>query len=220
VKLLLVEDDEDLSSFLTRVLREEGLDVSVSDCARRALDVLERETFQLVILDRMLPDLDGLAVCAEIRKRELEVGVLMLTARGELEDRVGGLEAGADDYLVKPFEVEELIARVRALLRRAGSNEATVGALRVDGRRRAAWLDSKPLELTVREVALLSYLVQNVDRAVSREELLKAVWEATFDPGTNVVEVYVSRLRTKLGGFAWMLETVRGGGYRIRRDPN
>ena len=110
MKVLLVEDDGELASFVARVLREEGFEVSIADSARAALTILKQETFNLAILDRMLPDQDGLAVCAEIRRRELDVGVLMLTARGELEDRVGGLEAGADDYIVKPFEVEELIA--------------------------------------------------------------------------------------------------------------
>jgi DNA-binding response OmpR family regulator len=219
VKLLLVEDDVELSSFLQRVLREEGFEVVASDRAKSALVALERDVFQLVILDRMLPDRDGLTVCAEIRRQEIDVGVLMLTARGELEDRVGGLEAGADDYLVKPFEVEELIARIRAVLRRTES-ETTIGALRVDWRRRGAWLDAKRLDLTDREYALVAYLVRNANRAVTRAELLKAVWETSFDPRTNVVEVYVNRVRNKLGAHAWMLETVKGGGYRLRPEQN
>ena len=154
MKVLLVEDDGELARFVGRVLREEGFEVSTADSARAALAMLKQETFNLAVLDRMLPDQDGLTVCAEIRRRELDVGVLMLTARGELEDRVGGLEAGADDYIVKPFEVEELIARIRAVLRRTES-ETTVGPLQMDWRRRSAWLESKRLDLTVRELALV-----------------------------------------------------------------
>ena len=167
MKVLLVEDDGELASFVARVLREEGFEVSTADSARAALTILKQETFNLAILDRMLPDQDGLAVCAEIRRRQLDVGVLMLTARGELEDRVGGLEAGADDYILKPFEVEELIARIRAVLRRTES-ETSVGPLHMDWRRRGAWLESKPLDLTVRELALLSHLVRNASRTVRR----------------------------------------------------
>jgi DNA-binding response OmpR family regulator len=219
VKVLLVEDDGELASFVSRVLREEGFEVSTADSARAALTILKQETFNLAVLDRMLPDQDGLAVCAEIRRRELDIGVLMLTARGELEDRVGGLEAGADDYIVKPFEVEELIARIRAVLRRTES-ETTVGPLHMDWRRRGAWLESKRLDLTVRELALLAHLVRNASRTVTRAELLKAVWETEFDPRTNVVEVYVNRVRNKLGAYAWMVETVKGGGYRLRPEPS
>jgi DNA-binding response OmpR family regulator len=218
MRILLVEDDEELSGFLVRVLREEGLDVVRADCAREALSLLKQEAFQLVVLDRMLPDLDGLAVCTEIRRQNRELPVLMLTARGEVEDRVTGLDSGADDYVVKPFEVEELLARIRALLRRAASPLIVVGPLRLEWRRRSVSIDGTPLELTAREYALLEHLAREPDRVVNRAELLEAVWQTRFDPGTNVVEVYVNRVRNKLGRHARMLETVKGLGYRLRKD--
>jgi DNA-binding response OmpR family regulator len=218
MRLLLVEDDEELSGFLVRVLHEEGLDVVRADCAREGLRLLKQQTFQLVVLDRMLPDLDGLAVCAEIRRQKLELPVLMLTARGEVEDRVTGLDSGADDYVVKPFEVEELLARIRALLRRGASPVMVVGPLLLDWRRRSVSIDGAPLELTAREYALLEHLAREPGRVVSRAELLEAVWQTRFEPGTNVVEVYINRLRNKLGRHARMLETVKGLGYLLRKD--
>jgi DNA-binding response OmpR family regulator len=218
MRILLVEDDEELSGFLVRVLREEGLDVVPADCARAALTLLKQQTFQLVVLDRMLPDFDGLTVCTKIRQQSRELPVLMLTARGEVEDRVSGLDSGADDYVVKPFEVEELLARIRALLRRAAAPLIVVGPLRLEWRRRAASIDGTPLDLTAREYALLEHLAREPDRFVSRAELLEAVWQTRFDPGTNVVEVYVNRVRNKLGRHAPMLETVKGPGYRLRKD--
>jgi DNA-binding response OmpR family regulator len=219
MKILVVEDDEELSAFLVRVFREEGLDVASADCAREALSLLNQQTFQLVVLDRMLPDLDGLAVCRDIRRRDLELPILMLTARGEVEDRVTGLDAGADDYLVKPFEVEELLARVRALLRRGASPVIVVGPLRLEWRHRSGSIAGAPLDVTSREFALLGFLAREPERVVSRAELLEAVWHTRFDPGTNVVEVYVNRVRNKLGQYAGMLETVKGLGYRLRKGP-
>jgi DNA-binding response OmpR family regulator len=218
MRILLVEDDEELSGFLVRVLREEMLEVVRADCAQAALSLLKQQAFQLVVLDRMLPDRDGLAVCLEIRRQRRELPVLMLTARGEIEDRVTGLDSGADDYVVKPFEVEELLARIRALLRRAASPVIVVGPLRLEWRRRSVSIDGTPLELTAREYALLEHLAREPDRVVSRAELLEAVWQARFDPGTNVVEVYVNRVRNKLGRHVRMLETVKGLGYRLRKD--
>jgi two-component system, OmpR family, response regulator len=215
---LLVEDDPDLAGFLDRVLREEGLDVTRADCARDALSLLEQQTFEVAILDRMLPDLDGLAVCTEVRARGLDLAVLMLTALGETEDRVTGLDAGADDYLVKPFEVEELLARIRALLRRAASPAIVVGPLRLDWRHRSGTIDDSALNLTTREFALLAHLAREPDRVVSRAELLEAVWHTRIDPGTNIIEVYINRVRTKLGRHAAMLETIRGSGYRLSRE--
>jgi DNA-binding response OmpR family regulator len=218
MRILLVEDDEELSGFLARVLAEEGLDVVRADCAREGVRLAEAQTFQLVVLDRMLPDSDGLAVCTELRRQGRDLPILMLTARGEVDDRVTGLDAGADDYVVKPFEVEELLARIRALLRRTASPVIVVGPLRLEWRRRSTALDGTPLELTAREYALLEHLAREPDRVVSRAELLEAVWQTRFDPGTNVVEVYVNRVRNKLGRHARLLETVKGVGYRLRRD--
>lgn len=218
MRILLVEDDEELSGFLIRVLREEGLDVVPADCARDGLSLLKEQAFQLVILDRMLPDADGLTVCKEIRRQSSELPVLMLTARGEVDDRVSGLDSGADDYVVKPFEVEELLARIRALLRRAAGPLLLIGPLRVEWGRRSVSIDGMPLELTAREYAVLEHLAREPDRVVTRAELLEAVWQTRFDPRTNIVEVYVNRVRNKLGRHAGMLETVKGLGYRLRRE--
>jgi DNA-binding response OmpR family regulator len=218
MRILLVEDDEELSSFLVRVLHEEGFEVVRAASAGEALGCLDAQSFQLAVLDRMLPDLDGLTICTAIRRHDLELPVVMLTARGELEDRVAGLDSGADDYVVKPFEVEELLARIRALLRRAASPIMSVGGLRLEWSRRSASIDGLPLELTAREYAVLEHLAREPDRIISRAELLEAVWHTRFDPGTNVIEVYVNRLRNKLGRHARMLETVKGLGYRLRKD--
>jgi DNA-binding response OmpR family regulator len=142
----------------------------------------------------------------------------MLTAMGEVGDRIEGLDAGADDYVVKPFEVDELLARIRAQLRRLDLPALVVGPLRIDWRRRIALVDDVPLDLTAREFSLLAHLAAAPDRPFARAELLAAVWHMRFDPGTNVVEVYVNRVRNKLGRASWMLETVRGSGYQLRGD--
>jgi DNA-binding response OmpR family regulator len=164
----------------------------------------------------MLPDLDGIEVCAAIRATNAETPILMLTAMGEVVDRIAGLDAGADDYVIKPFEIDELLARIRAQLRRLDLPARVVGPLRLEWRARSVTVDQVPVELTPREFALLAHLAEEPDRPVGRAELLEAVWHARFDPGTNVVEVYVNRVRAKLGRHSWMLETVRGAGYRLR----
>jgi len=217
VKVLIVEDDAKLAKFLAKILEEEGYP---SEICRNGLDGLEQArtgAYDLILLDWMLPHLDGLSLCRMLRNEGMAVPVLMLTARGELKERVLGLETGADDYVVKPFEVEELLARVRALSRRSGmAASMQFGPLTIDRLRHAVQLDGQVLELTAREYALLLHLVFHSDRIASRAELLQSVWGATHDPGTNVVEVHISRLRDKLGERAWMIETVRGSGYRIR----
>ena len=175
--------------------------------------------YNLVILDWMLPDMDGLSVVRELRRRGVQVPVMMLTARGEVSEKVLALDAGADDFVVKPFEVEELAARVRALLRRAvGARRLDLGPLRVDFTERKASLDGALLDLTSKEYALLLHLAHRIDRVVSRTELLAQVWGSSFDPGSNLVDVHVSRLREKLGDAAWMIETQRGVGYRLRTE--
>lgn len=213
MRVLLIEDDQALSGFHVRLLQEEGYEVSACDCGMRGLAAVAG--CDLVILDGMLPDMDGLEVCRTLRQRSGEVPVLMLTARGELADRVTGLETGADDYLVKPFEVEELLARIRALHRRAGAPIGTCGPLRIDWRRRRAIVDSQPLPLTAREFDLLACLMRQRAEVVGKAELLREVWGMERDPGTKIVEVHMSRLRAKLGAAASLLETVRGGGYRL-----
>lgn len=219
LRVLLVEDDDALADFLLRVFAEEGFEATRCTMASEALEQIDRDERTVVVLDRMLPDRDGITVCAEVRRRGLDTAILMLTARGEVEDRVGGLDAGADDYLVKPFDVDELLARIRALRRRTGASVTKIGPLRLEWRQRAASIDGARLDLTSREFDLLAHLAGQPDRPAGRAELLEVVWQTRFDPGTNVVEVYINRLRNKLGEHATMLETVKGLGYRLRGTP-
>jgi DNA-binding response OmpR family regulator len=167
----------------------------------------------------MLPGSDGVTVCRTLRERGITTPILMLTARGEVAERVIGLEAGADDYLVKPFELDELLARVRALLRRAsGHARLTVGVVEIDRIARKVSVAGARIDLTAREYALLVFLAENAGEVVPRTTLLVEVWGTAFDPGSNLVEVQVSRLRDKLGEHASIIDTVRGLGYRMRRD--
>jgi DNA-binding response OmpR family regulator len=217
VKLLVIEDDLKLARLLTRVLQEEGY--VVDGCAKGESGLRQATSglYDLIVLDWMLPDLDGLSLCRRLRELGTSLPILMLTSRSELTERVMALDAGADDYVVKPFEIEELVARIRALLRRvAGAGKTRVGELQIDPRFRQASLGSTALELTTREYALLSHLARRAGEVVTRSELLAHVWSARFDPGSNLVEVHVSRLRDKLGRWDWMIETVRGAGYRLR----
>jgi len=220
VKVLVVEDDTKLSRFLVRVLLEEGF---AADTCATGSDVLTRApsgTYDVIVLDRMLPDIDGLSVCRRLRQNGFTTPILMLTARGELRDRVLGFEAGADDYVVKPFEVEELVARIRSLTRRAsGLLKLAVGQLEIDRIGREVKLGGAQLDLTTREYALLVDLVHHAGYVVSRADLLARIWGTSFDPGSNLVEVHISRLRDKLGDAAWMVETVRGAGYRLTSMP-
>jgi DNA-binding response OmpR family regulator len=217
MKLLVVEDDQKLAKFLVRVLCEEGYVVDWARTGTEAEQQTQAITYDLVLLDWMLPGADGLSVCRTIRQRGSDVPILMLTARNETRERVLGLESGADDYVSKPFEVEELVARVRALLRRAhATSRLRAGPVEIDPMARRAFLEGVPMVLTARELMLLTHLVRNADRAIGRTELLSQVWETAFDLGSNVVEVHVSRLREKLGRHAAMITTVRGVGYQLR----
>lgn len=205
-----------LARFLRRALVEEGYSADLCGSGADALAQARSSIYNAILLDWMLPDIDGLSVCRELRAQGVGTPILMLTARGEVQERVLGLQTGADDYMVKPFEVEELVARVQALLRRAsGQVSLQIGELVIDPVGRAVRIGTTRLDLTTREYAFLLHLAHRVDRAVSRAELLSQVWEVKFDPGSNLVEVMVSRLRDKLGEHAWMLDTVRGRGYRL-----
>jgi DNA-binding response OmpR family regulator len=218
VKVLILEDDRKLASFLARVVSEEGLVADVCARGREAIVQAASSPYDLIILDWVVPETDGLSACREIRAAGVTVPILMLTARGETRERVLGLEAGADDYVVKPFELDELIARIRALLRRtSGFGGLRCGDLEIDRGSRQASLAGAALTLTNREYMLLLELVHRADQTVKRSELLAKVWGIHFDPGSNIIEVHVSRLREKLGPRAWMIETVRGVGYRMRR---
>ncbi|MDC0673466.1 response regulator transcription factor [Nannocystis radixulma] len=219
MKALIVEDDVKVALFISRVLSEEGW---VTDQCTHGLDAVRQARsveYDIILLDWMLPDIDGLAVCRELRRAGSVAPIIMLTARGEVSERVLGLEAGADDYMVKPFEIDELLARIGALLRRTqGFGRLVVGVLEIDRLRRVVTLESKPVDLTGREYALLLCLASQEGRVVARSELLAQVWATHFDPGSNLIDVQISRLRDKLGDHAWMIDTVRGKGYRLRRD--
>ena len=220
VRALIVEDDTKLASFLLRVLTEEGFSGDLCASGADALTQARTGLYRLMLLDWMLPDLDGLSVCRELRRAGNPLPILMLTARGEVRERVLGLEAGADDYLIKPFEVDELVARIHAVLRRtAGQYLVRVGELELDRFSRHVWLGGQPIELTNREYRFLLHVVQHAGNPVRRSELLSEVWELGFDPGSNLIEVLVNRLREKLGASSWMIETVRGYGYRLRTEP-
>jgi two-component system, OmpR family, response regulator MprA len=220
-RVLVVEDDDEIALALQRSLRMEGYDVRLAEDGVDALDQAHAFLPDVVLLDLGLPKLDGIEVAKELRKREDDVGILMLTARDGLEDRVAGLDTGADDYLVKPFERQELLARLRALLRRRpprGSAPLVVGDLRLNPDTHEVVRAERPIDLTQREFELLEYLMRNERIVVSRQRLLDEVWG--YDPFsiTNTIEVFVSNLRRKLeaDGEPRLLHTIRGAGYVLR----
>ena len=219
-RILVVEDDEAIADVLRRTLRQEGHEVRSSPDGLQALVAAEEFVPDVVILDLGLPDLDGVEVCRRLRS-ESDVPILILTARGELGDRVAGLDSGADDYLVKPFERQELLARMRALMRRRpprGSAALVVGDLRLNPDTRQVTRAEREIELTNREFELLEHLMRNEKLVVSRERLLEEVWG--YDPlaMTNTIDVFISNLRRKLeeGGEDRLLHTKRGAGYVLR----
>jgi len=223
---LVVEDDADIVELVSLYLAKDGWEVdSVSD-GRRALDKVRRGSYQLVVLDVQLPGLDGLSVCAELRRDRAtsSVPVVMLTARGDETDRVVGLEIGADDYIVKPFSPKELLARVRALFRRidrrADDEEVTVvGPLEMDRARHVVRCQGRVVRLTAKEFALLAALLEARGRVLSRQALLQDVWGYSYAEGTRTVDVHVRRLREKMPAFARSIVTVKSLGYRIPREP-
>jgi DNA-binding response OmpR family regulator len=231
MRLLVVEDEEDLADALRVGLVRAGYAVDVAVDAAEAYDRLLVNGYDLMLLDVNLPDTDGFTVCRAIRRGEVEVAagsdlrVLMLTARGALGDRVRGLDEGADDYLVKPFALAELLARVRALLRRDTGGAGTVlrvGDLSLDNARHEAHRDGRRLHLTPKEFGVLEYLMTRPGHVVSAEELLEHVWDENADPFTQTVRVTVGTLRRKLtdgDGGTPPIETVVGRGYRLRDQP-
>ena len=217
MKVLVVEDDKKLARFLAQALTEEGYVVDTCSRGRDALTQAGQVPYAVIVLDWMLPDLDGVAVCREIRRSASNVPILMLTARAEVGERVTGLDAGADDYMTKPFALEELLARIRAAIRRGQTEAQTVrvGSLTIELVDHVVHVDGARLDLTPREYSLLVLLARNAGRVVPRSEILSQVWETLRDPGSNVIEVNVKNLREKLGAAAPVLETVRGVGYRM-----
>jgi len=222
VRALLVEDDHIIADFVARGLREAGFAVDRAADGADGLQLAMTSTHDVAIIDVMLPKLDGLSLIKELRRRHITTPVLILTARHAVDDRVAGLEAGSDDYLIKPFAFTELLARVQALIRRATAAPAathlTAGDLTLDLRSRRAARGGREIDLRPRELALLEYLMRNAGRVVSKTMILSHVWDYSFDPRTNVVDVLVHRLREKIDrDFDHkMIQTVRGMGYVLK----
>lgn len=216
-RILIVEDEPRLATFLERGLKSRGYSTKVVEDGSAAAAIAADEDFDLVVLDLGLPDLDGLSVLRVLRRRGERLPVIVLTARDDLTDKIEGLDAGASDYVTKPFKLEELQARIRAQLREGRTSEPTVleaGPVTLDLRTRKAMVEGRTVDLTAREFTMLETLMQHADQVLSQEQLLSHVWGYDHDPGSNIVEVYVAYLRRKLGSEA--IETVRGMGYRLR----
>jgi DNA-binding response OmpR family regulator len=219
VKLLIVEDELPTATFLKRGLVEEGYSVDTADTSVKADEAVFVNRYDLIILDVMLPGADGFTLCKRWRAAGLSCPILLLTGRDAVRDRVAGLDAGADDYLVKPFAFEELLARLRALLRRKSDvieeTELTAGPLSLVRSRREVKIRNETLDLTPREYSILEALMQRAGQVVSRTLLWESVWETQSEPNSNVIDVNVGYLRKKLGADAHLIKTVRGSGYLI-----
>jgi DNA-binding response OmpR family regulator len=222
MRILVVEDERKTAAFIWGVLQAEGFSVDISDDGDDALSAVLATPYDVIVLDIMLPGRNGLSVLRELRDRRNAVPVLLLSARGHVEERIEGLDAGADDYLPKPFELGELVARVRALGRR-GRGESAAAVLRladliVDTASRAVTRGSSKIELSTTEYRLLEFLLRSCGRVCGRMQILQQVWEYDFDPGTNLVSVYVRRLREKIDTSfePKLVHTVRGMGYVMR----
>jgi len=221
MKILLIEDERKIASFIERGLKEEHFIVDVAYDGENGSYMAQVNDYDLVILDIMLPGKDGVRVCTELRKKKIDTPILMLTARDSIQDKIFGLDAGADDYVTKPFAFEELLARVRALLRRKSSKNTMnlkVANLELDQRTHRVTRAGKEIELTNKEYNLLEYLMLNANHVVTRTMLYEHVWDVHFDTFTNVVDVYINYLRNKIDkNFAkQLIHTVRGTGYIIR----
>jgi len=217
MRVLVCEDDAGMATFLERGLSSRGYATTVVEDGRSALAIGRDEDFDLAILDLGLPDIDGFSVLDELRRRGERMPVIILTARDDLSDKVTGLDGGASDYLTKPFRLEELLARVRVQLREGRTQDPTMleaGGVTLDLRTRKALVDGELIDLTAREFSLLEMFMRHPGQVLAREQLLAHVWGYDYDPGSNVIEVYIRYLRQKLG--EGVIETLRGMGYRLR----
>jgi DNA-binding response OmpR family regulator len=223
MRVLVVEDERRMASYICQALLEESFAVDCVHDGLAALDMVQSAEYDVIILDLMLPGIDGLTLCSQLRKAGHSTPVLILSARDLVEDRVTGLNAGADDYLVKPFATQELVARVRALLRRRQGNATPVlrvGSLELNPSTRTVKRRGQPIPLTMKEYALLEYLMRRPGVVLTRTMIAEHVWDFTFDLASNVVDVYIKHLRDKINepGKASYIQTVRGVGYTVR-DP-
>src|SRR5947209_8146277 len=220
MRILVVEDDEKIASFLVKGLKQSGYAVDHCTDGERALGLAQSVSYDAAVVDIMLPKLDGLSMIQLLRSRNVLVPVLILSARASVDDRVRGLQAGGDDYLTKPFAFSELLARVQALIRRATQAiepaRLSVGALSLDLATREVRRGTEKVELQPREFALLEYLMRNANRAVTKTMILEHIFDFSFDPQTNVVDVLVHRLRSKVDKNKAMIHTIRGVGYVLR----
>lgn len=224
MRVLVVEDEASIADFLQRGLAEAGYAVDVAEDGEEAVSWVETAPYDLVVLDRMLPRRDGLSVCRELRGRGLRMPILMLTARDTVDDRVAGLDAGADDYLVKPFAFAEVLARMRALLRREPLTHAPIlqiSDLAIDTTTRAVTRNNIPIMLTSKEYSLLEYMARHVNHVLTRDMIAAHVWDYSFDNITNVIDVHIRALRRKIDEpFEHkLIHTVRGAGYRLGNAP-
>ena len=223
MRILVVEDNKKTAAFIGKALKSEGFAIDVLHDGSDALRAITTAPYDGVVLDVMLPGCDGLSVLRQLRRQHNHTPVLLLSARGEVNERVDGLDAGADDYLAKPFALEELIARVRALIRRGSESKALVlqvADLTLDTTKHVAERGGKKIELTAREYRLLELLLCSPGRVCGRMLILEKVWDYNFDPGSNIIDVYISRLREKIDtGFELkLLHSVRGVGYVLKAD--
>ena len=223
MRILVVEDDKDLARFVQKGLQEERHAVDVAEDGEAGLDLASSNNYDLMIVDVMLPKVDGLTFCRRVRGWGSRTPILLLTARDTVEDKVAGLDTGADDYLTKPFAFAELVARVRALMRRSGPGPAAqlkVADLVVDVAAHRVWRGGKEISLTNKEYALLEYLLRNRNRVLTRTAIIEHVWGLNYDPTTNIVDVHIRALRAKMDKdfIPPLIVTVRGVGYMLEAD--
>ena len=221
MRILVVDDDRRLCAVIKRGLLEEAYAVDLAYDGEEGEYLAEVNPYDLIILDIMLPNKDGIQVCRELRAKKINTPILMLTAKDTVEDRVKGLDTGADDYLIKPFAFNELLARVRALLRREGTSkspELRAGDLTLNALTRQIWRGQRPIELTTKEYVILEYLMRHPNVVVTRTMIEEHAWDYDFDSLSNLVDVYVRRLRRKIDneGQDSLIETLRGAGYRLK----
>jgi DNA-binding response OmpR family regulator len=224
VKVLVIEDEKKIASFLRKGLEAQGFVVEHAANGNDGYALATSQPYDALVLDIMLPGRDGLSILRNLRERKIALPVLLLTARSELNERLEGLNLGADDYLAKPFHIEELIARLHAITRRAtGASQSilAVADLKMNLLTRSVTRGDQSIELTTREFSLLEQLLRSPGRVLTRVEICERVWDYHFDPGTNLVDVYIQRLRKKVDGDhpVKLIETIRGVGYRVREMP-